>query len=83
VDSKAPLLKDHFLVALHGASNKKLDRGYRVVRLDGHGQVRDFITGFIDRGVVRGRPCDVLKLSENSFLLSDDYANVIYYVHAR
>lgn len=85
--STAPLLKDHFLVALHGASNRRLDRGYRVVsvdgRVDGHGQVQDLITGFIKRGVVRGRPCDVLKLSENSFLLSDDSANVIYYVHAK
>jgi glucose/arabinose dehydrogenase len=85
--STTPLLKDHFLVALHGASNRKLDRGYRVVsvdgRVDGHGQVQDLITGFIKRGVVRGRPCDVLKLSENSFLLSDDHANVIYYVHAK
>ena len=85
--STAPLLKDHFLVALHGASNRKLDRGYRVVsvdgRVDGHGQVQDLITGFIKRGVVRGRPCDVLKLSENSFLVSDDSANVIYYVHAK
>ncbi len=34
VDSTAPVLKEHFLVALHGASNKKLDRGYRVVRVD-------------------------------------------------
>jgi glucose/arabinose dehydrogenase len=83
VDSTAPLLKEHFLVALHGASNKKLDRGYRVVRVDGHGQVQDLITGFIKAGVVRGRPCDILKLSENSFLLSDDYTNVIYYVHAK
>ena len=83
VDSTAPLLKCHFVVALHGASNKKLDRGYRVVRVEDHGQVQDFITGFIDHGVVRGRPCDILKLSENSFLLSDDTANVIYYVHAK
>jgi glucose/arabinose dehydrogenase len=83
VDSTAPLLKDHFLVALHGASNKKLSRGYRVVTVDDHGQVQDFITGFIDRGVVRGRPCDILKLNENSFLLSDDTANVVYYVHAK
>lgn len=83
VDFTAPLLKEHFLVALHGASNKKLDRGYRVVSVDAHGQVQDFITGFIDHDVVRGRPCDILKLSENSFLLSDDYANVIYYVHAK
>ena len=83
VDSTAPILKEHFLVALHGASNKKLDRGHRVVSVDAHGQVQDFITGFIDHGVVRGRPCDILKLSDNSFLLSDDYANVIYYVHAK
>jgi glucose/arabinose dehydrogenase len=80
--SRGPL-KEHFLVALHGASNKKLDRGYRVVSVDGHGQVQDFIPGFIDHGVVRGRPCDILKLSENSFLLSDDYANVIYYLRAK
>ena len=82
-DPTAPLLKEHFLVALHGASNKKLDRGYRVVSVDSHGQVQDFITGFLDRGVVRGRPCDILKLSENSFLLSDDTANVIYYLRAK
>jgi glucose/arabinose dehydrogenase len=83
VDSPAPVLKEHFLVALHGASNKKLDRGYRVVRVDDHGQVQDFIRGFIDRGVVRGRPCDILKLSGNSFLLSDDSANVVYYVRGK
>jgi glucose/arabinose dehydrogenase len=83
VDSTAPALKGGFLVALHGASNKKLDRGYRVVRVDDHRQVQDFMTGFIDRGVVRGRPCDILNLSENSFLLSDDAANVIYYVRAK
>jgi glucose/arabinose dehydrogenase len=86
-NASAPVLREHFLVALHGASNKKLDRGYRVVSVDGrvhgHGQVRDLITGFIKSGVVRGRPCDVLKLSENSFLLSDDSANVIYYVRAK
>jgi glucose/arabinose dehydrogenase len=83
VDSTPPVLKGHFLVALHGASNKKLGRGYRVVRVDSHGQVQDFITGFIDHGVVRGQPCDILKLSDNSFLLSDDSANVIYYVRTK
>lgn len=82
-DSSVPLLKDHFLVALHGASKKALDRGYRVVSVDRHGQVQDFIKGFLDHGVVRGRPCDIFKLSEHSFLLSDDHANVIYYVRAK
>ena len=51
----APALKGQFLVALHGASKKKLDRGYRVVRVDKHGQVQDFITGFIDHGAVTGK----------------------------
>jgi glucose/arabinose dehydrogenase len=83
VDSTAPTLKEQFVVALHGASNKSLDRGYRVVSVDGHGQVQDLINGFNKGGVVRGRPCDILKLSENSFLLSDDTANVIYYVRAK
>jgi glucose/arabinose dehydrogenase len=83
VDSTLPLLKAQFLVALHGASKKELHRGYRVVRVDGHGQVQDLITGFLDHGVVRGRPCDIFKLSENSFLLSDDSAGVIYYVRAK
>jgi len=82
-DSTAPVLKGQFLVALHGASNKKLNRGYRVVRVDDHGKVQDFMTGFIDRGVLRGRPCDILKLSEDSFLLSDDSANVIYYLRTK
>jgi glucose/arabinose dehydrogenase len=83
VGSSAPALKRQFLVALHGASNRKLDRGYRVVRVDNHGRVQDFITGFIDHGVVRGRPCDIFKMSEESFLLSDDNAGVIYYVRAK
>ena len=83
VGSSAPALKGQFLVALHGASNRKLDRGYRVVRVGNHGRVQDFITGFIDHGVVRGRPCDIFKMSEESFLLSDDNAGVIYYVRAR
>ena len=82
-DSSVALLQGHFLVALHGASKKELDRGYRVVRVDRHGQAQDFIKGFIDHGVIRGRPCDIFKLSENAFLVSDDYANVIYYVRAK
>jgi glucose/arabinose dehydrogenase len=81
--SDSVLLKDHFLVALHGASNKQLDRGYRVGRVDRQGHVENFITGFIKDGVVRGRPCDILKLNESSFLLTDDYANVVYYIQAK
>jgi len=81
--SAEPLLKSQFLVALHGASKKQLERGYRVVRVGNHGVVEDFITGFKDHGVVRGRPCDIFKLSENSFLMSDDNAGVVYYVRGK
>ncbi len=82
-DAGEALMKGRFLVALHGGSKKELDRGYRVVSVDQHGQVQDFITGFMDHGIIRGRPCDVFKLSDNSFLLSDDNAGVIYYVHGK
>jgi glucose/arabinose dehydrogenase len=78
-----PLLREHFLVALHGASKKSLNRGYRVVSVDKTGRVQDFLTGFIDHGVVEGRPCDVFRIDEKSFLLSDDAAGVIYYVRAK
>jgi glucose/arabinose dehydrogenase len=80
---RQPLLQKHFLVALHGPSNAKLDRGYRVVRVDEHGETQDLITGFSNGGVVNGRPCDIFKQDEKSFLLSDDNAGVIYYVRAQ
>jgi len=82
-NTDSPELKGHFLVALHGASKKGLGRGYRVVSVDGDGLVRDFITGFLDGGAIHGRPCDIFKLTEDSFLLSDDHAGVIYYVRAK
>ena len=78
----APLLQKHFLVALHGPSSTKLARGHRVVRVDQYGEIQDFITGFEDGEAVNGRPCDVFKVDERSFLLSDDHAGVIYYVRA-
>jgi hypothetical protein len=33
--------------------------------------------------VIYGRPCDVLRVGSDSFLLTDDYAGVIYYVRKR
>ena len=78
-----PLLKNHFLMALHGPSNTRLARGHRVVRVDEHGEIQDFITGFEDGDVVNGRPCDVFRLDGKSFLLSDDNAGVIYYIRAK
>lgn len=79
-------LRDTFLVALHGASHPSIGAGYRVVRFTpSDRKPRDFITGFltVDNGkpVVHGRPCGILRVGKDTFLLSDDYLGLIYYIH--
>ncbi|HEY2860121.1 MAG TPA: hypothetical protein VGJ21_17010 [Terracidiphilus sp.] len=79
-------LKDSFLVALHGASHPRIGTGYRVVRFTATDRTPvDFVTGFLtvvgSKPVVHGRPCGVLRMGPDSFLLSDDYLGVIYFVH--
>lgn len=69
---------DHFLVALHGSSKKALNHGYRIARVR-DGTVEDFMTGFLKNGKVIGRPADILRF-EDGFLVTDDYAGVVYYV---
>jgi glucose/arabinose dehydrogenase len=79
--AKHPALRSSFLVALHGSSKRRLQRGYRVVIVREHSKPQDFITGFLENGVVHGRPCDIFRMGPDSFLLTDDYSGVIYYVH--
>lgn len=80
-------LKDSFLVALHGSGKKRLNRGYRVVRLQESGArptvPEDLISGFLHEGIVYGRPVDVLRFGTDAFLLTDDYAGVVYYVYKK
>ncbi len=78
--SQSPALQNSFLVALHGASRKRLGRGYRVVRIGADKKPQDFLTGFLQDGIIYGRPCDVFRLGPDSFLLTDDYSGVIYYI---
>lgn len=52
-------LAGSFLVALHGSTKKRLQRGYRVVRVRESGAMEDFMTGFFDFPKVNGRPADV------------------------
>ncbi|MBC8029249.1 MAG: PQQ-dependent sugar dehydrogenase [Pyrinomonadaceae bacterium] len=79
-------LRDTFLVGLHGSTKKNLKRGYRVVQLpgsagsDGSAAPEDFINGFLEAGKVHGRPVDILRVEPDAFLLTDDYAGVVYYV---
>jgi glucose/arabinose dehydrogenase len=78
-----PALQDYFLVALHGSSKESLGRGYRVVRLKEGTGPEDFITGFRQNGVIYGRPCGILRVAPDAFLLSDDHSGVIYFIHRR
>jgi len=80
-------LRDSFFVALHGSTRKSLARGYRVVRLPpgrkNADAPEDFINGFIAAGRINGRPVDLLSFGIDGFLLTDDYAGVIYYVYQK
>jgi glucose/arabinose dehydrogenase len=80
-------LRDSFLVALHGSTKKSLNRGYRVVRLRENRKTddrpEDFIDGFFAAGKINGRPVDILSFGVDGFLLTDDYAGVVYYVYEK
>jgi glucose/arabinose dehydrogenase len=83
-----PILHSSFLVSLHGASRPSIATGYRVVRFSPTDRApRDFITGFltVDHGkaIVHGRPCGILRVGPDSFLLTDDYLGLIYFIHPR
>lgn len=83
-DADAPeAIKGAFLVALHGSSDKAMKSGYKVALMRKGDPNRDFLTGFLDNGTVNGRPCDIMKLDANSFLLSDDHTGVVYYVRRK
>ena len=81
-----PTLHDSFLVALHGASRPRIGTGYRVVRFTpGDHTPHNFLTGFLtfDQGkpTVHGRPCGILRIAPDTFLLTDDYLGLVYYIH--
>lgn len=73
-------LKNAFVVALHGSTNKNTGRGYKIVTMRKGERVRDLITGFLQGRTVIGRPCDIMKLGPDSFLFTDDHRGVIYLV---
>jgi len=83
-----PSLHGSFLVALHGAGHPRIGTGYRLVRFTpGDRTPRDFITGFLTvvngKPVVHGRPCGILRVGPDSFLVTDDYLGLVYFVHPR
>lgn len=83
-----PLLASTFLVALHGASHPHIGTGYRIVRFSPASRTpQPFLTGFLTRSngrpVVHGRPCGILRIAPDTFLVSDDYLGLIYYIHPK
>jgi glucose/arabinose dehydrogenase len=76
-------IRNAFVVALHGSSNKSIGHGYKIVTMRKGEKAEDLITGFLHQGVVMGRPCDILKLDANSFLFTDDYSGIVYLVRKK
>ncbi|MGI9036676.1 MAG: PQQ-dependent sugar dehydrogenase [Pyrinomonadaceae bacterium] len=81
-DSDAAI-KNSFVVALHGSTNKRIGHGYKIVTVRKGEPNQDLIAGFLQSGTVMGRPCGIIKLDANSFLFTDDYSGVIYYVRKK
>ena len=75
-------IREAFLVALHGSTNKRIGHGYKIVLMR-RGLVQDLITGFLQNGQVVGRPCDIMKLDVDSFLFTDDNKGIVYLVRRR
>ncbi|CAN5313498.1 sorbosone dehydrogenase family protein [soil metagenome] len=78
-----PVIKDAFLVSLHGSTNKAIGHGYKIVIVRKGEPLQDFLTAFLQRSTVWGRPCDIMKLDANSFLFTDDFSGVVYLVRKR
>ena len=78
-----PVIKNAFLVSLHGSTDKKMGHGYKVVIMRKGEPLQDFMTGFLQNGKVMGRPCDIMKLDANSFLLTDDFTGIVYLVRKK
>ena len=76
-------LKNSFVMALHGSTDRNQGRGYKIVTVREGNEQQDFITGFVQGINTFGRPCDILKMSANSFLFSDDRGGVVYLVRKK
>ena len=77
------MIKDSFLVALHGSTDKDIGSGYKIVIVRKGAKPQDFISGFLQGKTVWGRPCGIMRLDANSFLFTDDHSGIVYYVRRK
>jgi glucose/arabinose dehydrogenase len=77
------LLRNAFVVALHGSTDKRIGHGYKIVVMRKGEPLRDLITGFLAGGVVQGRACDIMRLDNSSFLFTDDNKGVVFLVRKK
>ncbi len=77
------LLRNSFLVALHGSTDVSLQRGNAIVKILGRNKyipiVDGFLTGSTDKDR-KGRPCDILMDNRRDFFFTDVLNGVLYYV---
>ena len=81
-DSPAAI-RNAFLVALHGSTDKDIGSGYKIAIMRKGEPLKDFLTGFLKNGKVLGRPCDIMKLDAASFLVSDDHTGTVYLIRQK
>jgi glucose/arabinose dehydrogenase len=81
--TKDKTIRNSFLVSLHGSTDKTIGHGYKIVVARKGQKNKDFITGFLKGDDVFGRPCDIFKLSPDTFLFSDDNKGIVYYVRPK
>ena len=74
--------RNQLFIAEHGSWNRSQKSGYRValVTLADNKVASDtvFIDGFLQDGVVVGRPVDIAFLADGSMLVSDDFRGRVY-----
>lgn len=77
------VIKNSFLVALHGSTDEKVGHGYKITIMRKGQKLETFMDGFLVGNKVNGRPADIYRIDENSFYFSDDRAGVVYYVRRK
>jgi glucose/arabinose dehydrogenase len=78
-----PLLRNSFLVALHGSFDVSIGSGYEIRRVARSGSQELFMDGFLDASGARvARAVDFLQKDANSFFFTDDHGGRVFYVFA-